>query len=218
MGLWFGLALMFAAYAETPLPAGPDAVARTAAAEVDALVDAERYEDAVARAQAWERTVRESAGLAWRTGRAYRFLDDRYAAERHLHRAVGLDPELAAAWGDLGEVYLSQWRYAEAVPCFERLAVLVPSGPGAALGPRRLAEIAAAQGDPEAFEDHVREALRRGFSFREIAGLPSWQRFYADPRMRDAITKMVTVHGDRTVLDTLVPASTAVATPEKPTP
>jgi len=215
MGLWVGLALILAAHAEIPLPDWPAVAASTAAAEVDDLVDAGRYEDAVARAQAWEGTVRESAGLAWRTGRAYRFLDDRYAAERHLRRAVALDPSLAGAWGDLGEVYLAQGRYAEATPCFELVTALVPSGPGSALGPRRLAEIAAHEGDPDAFEDHIREALRRGFSFREIAGLPTWQRFYADPRTHDAIGKMITVHGDRTVLDTLVPTSTAVVTPDK---
>ena len=59
------------------------------------------------------------------------------------------------------------------------------------------------------FDDAAREALRRGFSFRENEGLPTWQRFYADPRMRDAIVKMVVVYGDERTLDTLAPRSTA---------
>lgn len=214
MGPWLGLALIVAGWAETPLPDYPEVAARAAARQVDALVEQGQYTEAIARATAWERGVRESAGLAWRIGRSHRFLDDPLTAERHLRRAVALDPTLAPAWGDLGDVYLAQGRFDEAAPCFERVTTLRPTGPGAAMGPRRLAEIAAWRGDPEAFEDHIREALKRGFTFREIAGLPNWQRFYADPGMRDAIGKMVTVYGDRAVLDTLVPASTATVVPE----
>jgi hypothetical protein len=71
------------------------------------------------------------------------------------------------------------------------------------MGPWRLAEVAANQHDADAFEDQMREALRRGFSFKTIAGLPNWQRFYADPVLHDSIEKLVTVYGDAKILDSL---------------
>src|SRR5690606_3485539 len=108
---------------------------------------------------------------------------------------------------------LVQGRYDEAKSAFEQVTRLISKGPGAVIGPRRLAEIAAHQGDAEAFETQIREALRRGFSFRDIAGLPNWQRFYADPRLQDSVVKMITVYGDRRVLETLATPQAADASP-----
>ncbi len=208
--LWL---LLDVASAEIPLPSYRDATTIAAWHEVNALVERGRYAEAVERAKAFERTVFETPGLAYLTGLSYRFLDDASLAERHLRRAATLDPDYAAPWSDLGEIYLVQGRYDEAREAFEHVARLLPKGPGSAIGPRRLAEIAAHQGDAAAFEHHIREALRRGFSFRDIAGLPNWKQFYADPALQDSVVKMITVYGDQKVLETLAPPLKADATP-----
>jgi len=208
------LVLLLSARAEVPLPSYAGALGRSAWVEVNGLVERGRYQEAIAEAQRFEDTVVETAGLEYLIGLSYRFLDDSKRAERHLRRAVELDPEYHSPWSDLGEIYLVQGRFEEARECYAKLTELLPSGPGSALGPRRLAEIAAHQHDPEAFEAHIREALRRGFSFREIAGLPNWQKFYADPVMRDSVQKMITVYGDRSVLETLAPHTAEARPPE----
>lgn len=211
----FGALLLLAtlAWAETPLPSYKDAVKRAAWVEVDQLMERGKYAEAIDRAAQFEDTVTETAGLAHLIGLSYIYLDEPKKAERHLERATRLDPEYAGPWHDLGELYLVQGRFDEAGACFEHVSELVPSGPGSAIGPRRLAEVAAHQGRPDAFEEHIREALRRGFSFREIAGLPNWQKFYADPVMSDSVEKMITVYGDRRVLESLVPPQSATAGP-----
>jgi hypothetical protein len=49
----------------------------------------------------------------------------------------------------------------------------------------------------------MKQALARGFSFRQIEGLPPWKGFYADPVMRDSIEKLITVYGTPETLETL---------------
>jgi len=203
--IWLVLLWLGVAHAEMPLPSYRDAASHAAWYQVNALVEAGHYQDAIAKAKAYETTVNETAGLEYLIGLSWRYLDDGRRAERYLRHAAELDPTYPAPWSDLGEIYLVQGRYDEARRCFQHVADLVKTGPGSATGPRRLAEIAAHDGDATTFEKEIREALRRGFSFREIAGLPNWQRFYADPRLRDSITKMVTVYGDPSVLDSLAP-------------
>lgn len=215
--LWLILLWLGVAQAEMPLPSYRTAATRAAWYDVNELVEARRYEEAIARAEAFEETVTETAGLEYLVGLSWRMLDDGKKAEAHLRRSVELDPEYAAPWGELGEIYMVQGRFDEARTCFEHVTELVQTGPGATSGPRRLAEIAAQQGDAPAFETHIREALRRGFSFREIAGLPNWQRYYADPRVRDSIEKMVTVYGDKRILETLAPQQAEGPSP-KPSP
>jgi len=208
------LLLLLSARAEMPLPSYSDAVGRSAWVQVNELVERGQYEEAIAEAQRFQDTVIETAGLEYLIGLSYRFLDNPKRAERHLRHSVELDPDYHSPWSDLGEIYLVQGRFDEARECYSKVTELLPNGPGAALGPRRLAEIAAHQQDPEAFEAHIREALRRGFSFREIAGLPNWQKFYADPTMHDSVLKMITVYGERSVLETLAPHTAEARPPE----
>lgn len=194
------------ALAEVPPPSYREALSVAAWHQVNDLIEAGKYEAAIDRAEAIEGQVLQSAGLAYLTGLSYRFLDRARPAERHLKRSIALDPTYSAPWGDLGELYLVQGRYDEARPCYEQVAALEAALP---VGPRRLAELSAHQHDAEGFETHIREALRRGFTFRDIAGLPNWRTFYADPTLHDSIDKMVTVYGDPTILETLAPPQTA---------
>ena len=204
--MWLLLSLLLPpAFAEMPLPSYREVTIETAWREVNDLVDRGRPEEAIEVAQRFQRTVTPTAGMEYLIGLSYRFLQDSARAERHLQRSIEMDPDYVSPWSDLGEIYLVQGRLDEARSAFERVSELVPEGPGAAIGPRRLAEVAAHRQDPVAFEDHIREALRRGFSFREVAGLPNWQQYYADPIMHDSVVKMVTVYGERRVLETLAP-------------
>ena len=158
---------------------------------------------AIDRATRFQREVTPDGGLEYLIGLAHRYLGDTAEAERHYRRATALRPDDQGAWNDLGEMHLASGRWAEAEVAFTHVARLVPEGPSAWIGPWRLAEVAAQQHDAARFEDHLREALRRGFTFRTIAGLPNWKGFYADPALSDSIEKLVTVYGDRAILDSL---------------
>jgi tetratricopeptide (TPR) repeat protein len=193
-------ALWAVARAEAPLPSFERALGLEAWAEVDALLERGEARAAIDRAEAFQHTVVETAGLRYLTGLAWRRLDRDDRALAELERSVALDPEYAAPWYDLGEVHLVAGRWEEAARAFTEVARLVPDGPTAALAPLRLAEVAAHQGDAEGMETHLREALRRGLSLRELPRLAQWRAFYADPALRDGIEKMVTVYGDLSIL------------------
>ena len=191
------------AHAETPLPSYRDALVHQAWGEANDLLEGGHPEDAAASAEKFEAWVEPDGGLEYIVGLSWRIRGDVGQAQDHYTRALALDPSLAEGWYDLGEIQLSAGAYAEARDSFTRVADLVATGPHAYLGPQRLAEVAAHQHDPDAFEIAMREALRRGFSFEMIAGLPNWKGFYADPAMRDSVEKMITVFGSEETLNSL---------------
>jgi len=156
-------------------------------------------------AEAFEKAVTEDAGLAYLIGLTWKYEGDDARAVRSYQRATRLEPDYDAAWYDLGETWLIQGRFDKAADAFEKVSALRTEGEAAWLGPWRRAEIAAHQGDPEAFEEWMRRALERGFSFRQIAGLPNWKKFYADPALRDSVQKLITVYSTPEVLQSLEP-------------
>lgn len=158
---------------------------------------------AIERARAFQDTVLPDAGLEYLIGLAWRYKGDDRRATRAYREAIALDPTLDTAWYDLGEVLLVQGELDAAEEAFLHVAELVTDGTNAWVGPWRLAEVAAHRRDATSFERHLREALRRGFTFRNIEGLPNWKRFYADPALRDAIAKLVTVYAEPSVLESL---------------
>lgn len=197
------LLLVGLALAEVPLPSWRDELAVQRWHEVDALLTAGQAEEAIAAVRRFEARVTPDARLAYLEGLAHRQLGDNRAAERAYVRSVDMDPARQDAWYDLGELYLVQGRYDEADVAFGHVEELVDRGDRAWLGPWRRAEVAGWRRDPDAFEAHLREALRRGFTFREIEGRDNWRAFYADPVLRDSIRKLVTVYGDDSTLDSL---------------
>ncbi len=214
--LWWWVSL---AAAEVPLPSWREELLRAEWAAVNAQIEQscteprfigqavtcreETLRAAIDRAVAFQAQVTEDGGLAYLVGLAWRYLGDTAKAERHYRRATALRPDDQGAWNDLGEMYLAQGRLDEAAEAFDHVSELVADAPQGWIGPWRLAEVAAHRGDPAAFETHLREALRRGFTFQTIAGLPNWKAFYADPRMRDSLDKLITVYGDEAILDSL---------------
>jgi tetratricopeptide (TPR) repeat protein len=156
---------------------------------------------AIAGADAFAKQVTPTSGLAYLTGLAWRLLGDDTRAEAAYRRSIELDPNGATdAWYDLGEVLITREDWAGADHAFKQVSAGLTTGPEAWRGPIRRAEIAAWQGDPEAFEAHVEEALRRGFRMDQIRMQPQWRTFYADERLKETIEKLVQVYGSRDLL------------------
>lgn len=158
---------------------------------------------AIDEGRAFERQVTPDARIRYLTGLATRHRGDLRAAERLLGEAVALDPGRAEAWFDLGELRAGRQDWAGAAEAFARVTALVPTGPRAWPGWLQRAQIAALQGDAAAFEHHLREALRHGFTFRMIVGQPAWRGFWADPRIQPTLEQMLSVYASEDVRESL---------------
>lgn len=206
--VWAGLWLSMA-HAEVPLPSFRDALAREAWNQLDAQLEGgcafrpdaggvvcrEGVTDAVIeRARRFRSQVFEDPGLAYLQGLAHRYAGQEAKARRAWEQALAQDPDYRAAWYDLGELHLVAGRFEEARAAFSRVADLADDSPAPWIGHQRLAEVAALQHDAAAFETHVKQALERGFSFRQVVDWPNWQAFGTDPALRDTYDKLLTVY------------------------
>ncbi len=205
MTLWWAAAV---AWAEIPLPSYSVAVAdaeRAAAfLALDRICPEDRFghvhvcgdgaDALVARIDAWQVAVFPQPGLAYLGALTRRYQGRNSEAMARYRTTLKLDPNSEAAWYDLGELLLLESRLDEAERAFEEVSRLRPGGSNAWLGPWRLAEVAAYRHDPIGLDRHMREALRRGFSFDVVKDLPNWARFYADPPLRDTLRKLLTVY------------------------
>jgi tetratricopeptide (TPR) repeat protein len=160
-------------------------------------------DEAISEAQAFQSSLFPDARLEYLIGLAHKYAGRVDLAITHYRRAVERDPGRQDAWHDLGESYLVRGQFDAAKFAFQKVSLLVSTGKHSWIGPWRLGEIAAHEGKADEFEEHIREALRRGFSFNQIRGLANWKAFYANPVMHDSIEKLVTVYGDPVVLRTL---------------
>jgi tetratricopeptide (TPR) repeat protein len=206
-------------FADMPLPTYEDWLARSKWHEVNATLEANcRYvpleaaivcEDLAAvdrligEVESFQRHVLRDAGLEYLVGLAWRYKGGNQRARGKFESAIALDPNYTAPWSDLGELYILSGDFSRADAAFAQVTRLENTGPKSWIGPWRQAEVAALLQDPQAFDAHMHEALARGFSFRQIEGLPNWKAFYADPVMRDAVEKLITVYGSREILDSL---------------
>ena len=211
--------LLAAASAEIPLPDYDDQLARGEWHVLNERLDRtcrfqpraggvtcsrpEVLDEVIARGEAWQATVQPDAGLAYLVGLAWRYKGSEAKARSHWEAAVELDPDYRAPWYDLGELYLAAGELDAASSAFEQVARLTPDGEESWLAPWRLAEVAAFQQDVEGFESHMREALRHGFTFDRVSGLPNWKGFLKDPVIGPSVRKMVTVYGSPGDLDAL---------------
>lgn len=210
------LVLWMTARAEVPLPSYREEVVRARWAQVDDLLRAECTTDqfpvrctpgaterAVALVDAFGATVTRDAGLEYLAGLALRYAGRDDDATRRYEAALALDRDRADAWYDLGEIRLAAGDTARAREAFTEVARLRATGQLAWIGPWRLAEVAATEHDAAAVERHLEDALRLGFSFRAIAQLDNWRRFYADPALHDTLDKLLTVYASPDVRDSL---------------
>ena len=200
--MWLLLPL---AFAETPLPSFEDELSREVEARVEALFAAGKPEEALAASRRFRESITDTPHLAYLDGlvlnRAGR-LDEAEAAYR---RSIAQSALLPEAWYDLGELLLVRGAFVEAGEAFAHATRLYPVGREAWRSPLRQAEVAGYLRQPEAMEAHLKVALARGFSFRDIEGVAHWQQFYADPLLRDALRKLLTVYSTPDTLESLVP-------------
>lgn len=194
------------ATAEIPLPSYEDELSRIAEREITRHMEKGETDEALAIAKRFREGITDTAHLAYLEGLIHNRSGKLTEAEAAYRRSVAMNDTLPETWYDLGELLLVRGAYSEAGEAFARSTELYPSGSDAWRSPLREAEAAGHLREPVAFEKHLKTALRRGFSFREIEGQPQWQTFYADPLLRDPITKLVTVYGQPETLQTLIPA------------
>lgn len=208
------------AHAAPPLPSYRDELARVRWREVDALLTDgcgfDRFrggivcqpgttDRAIAEVDAFQDALFHDGGLEYLAGLANKYAGNDREAARRYEAALALDPALTEAWYDLGEIRLVEARYDDARVAFEHVEQLGRNGKAPWVGPWRLAEVAAHQHDAAAFERYLEEALREGFSFGQIQGLPNWKGFYADPVIGPSLRKMLTVYGNPDIERTLAP-------------
>lgn len=188
------------AFAELPPPDYRLALMRSAADEVSRLAREEGMPAAVDFAKRWERTVGTDATVAYELGLGWRLAGNDAKARAALERAVTLDPALVEARYDRGELRLNEGDLDGAEvdfrACTERAPDRWP-------GHFRLADVAARRGDAAAFEQHLLDALRYGFSFRDVVADPRWHDNLADPTLGPILRRLVVVYQDESVLQAL---------------
>jgi tetratricopeptide (TPR) repeat protein len=162
----------------------------------DAVVD---------RIDRWQAVVFADAELTYWAALVRRYQGRPEKALARYRASLALDATDEAAWYDMGELLLAGGRLDEAERAFEKVAELRPEGDKSWTGPWRLAEVAAERHDAAAMDRHLREALRRGFTFQTVKGLPNWRRYAADPALADTLRKLLTVYATPDIAPTLRP-------------
>lgn len=171
-----------------------------AATRVEQLSAAGRTDEAVALGRRIERRIGPSSLVSYEIGYALNRQGDRDGALQAYDRALTLDPDLATARYDRGELLLLEGRDADARADFEAAARLRPDHWAVHF---RLAELDARAGDARGFEDHLVEAMRQGFDFRTVVRDPQWRSWYRDPSLGPVISRLVVVYSDEKLLDIL---------------
>ncbi len=189
-----------AARTEIPPPDYRDTLMAAAADEVSRLARQEGLGPATTFAKTWERQIGPDARLAYELGLASRLAGEPDDARRWLDRAVTLDPTLVAARYDRGEVLLSADDLDGAEADFREVVRLAPDQWA---GHFRLADVAGRRRDAPAFEQHLLDALRHGFSFRSVVGDPRWHGYLGDAELGPIVRRLVVVYQDGAVLDAL---------------
>lgn len=199
------LLLISLAFAEAPLPSYADELSRVVEHRIQAHIDSGDTEAALAEAARFRTGVGDTPQIAYLVGLIHNRAGQLDEAKAAYRKSLELNDTLPETWYDLGEILLVEAEFDEAGVAFEHASALYTSGKDSWRSPLREAEVAGHQREALAFEAHLKVALHRGFSFRDIEGQPQWQTFYADPVLRDPLTKLVTVYGRTETLDTLVP-------------
>ena len=168
--------------------------------EADARIAEGDLEGALDLVQRFRRHVTEDARLVYEEGLVRRLQGETAQAEALYSQALEMDPGLAFAWYDLGELHLEAGDLAAADEAFARATALTEDHPQGWAGPFRQAELAGRRGDTEAFSEHLRVALSRGFVFRTVAGDPTWTGFLRDPVLGEVMTRLMTVYGEEALL------------------
>jgi tetratricopeptide (TPR) repeat protein len=194
-------AICLPAAAELPPPDFREALVAAAEAEADALIYAERYDEALKFVRGFRDEVTDDGRLLYEEGLILRRKGEPEAALRMLRASVAADPTLAHAWYDLGELLLLLGEdHEEAKAALVKATEMSEEHPQGWVGPFRLAQLAGQEGDAAAFERWLKEALRRGFSFNTVVGDPVWRGFLTAPATGEIVRRMATVYGNEDVI------------------
>ena len=193
--LWAGLAA-----AEIAPPDYATTLREGAGKEVSRLGVEASPDAAEAFAKRWMRTFGESARVTYELGLVWRLAGDDAHARKYLDQAVVLDPDLAAARYDRGEVRLAGGDLAGALEDFTAVSRLEPE---AWPGWFRLADLAGRRGDARTFEADFVQALRFGFQVGAVAKDPTWQGYLDDPTIGPVYTRLVRVYQGEAALEEL---------------
>lgn len=197
LGAWLPLAL-----AEQPAPDYRAALLAAAEDEADALIAGQQLEPALALIQDVRAQVVDDARLAYEEGLILNLLGREGEAEARYRQALEMDPGLASAWYDLGGLLLTRGEVEEARAAFERASEGSASHPRGWAAPLQLALLSAREGDSVGMERWLREGLRRGLRFADIAPYPEWTEIRRDPELGLVLERLITVYGEEPLLDT----------------
>jgi len=189
-----------AALAEAEPPDYATTLTEGAGAEVARVGREQGPEPAASLAKRWMATFGPSARVEYELGLAWRLAGNDEKARAHLDEAARLDPDLATARYDRGEVRLADNDLAGAREDFEAVARLEPE---AWPGWFRLAELDGRAGDSRAFEAHLLRAFRCGFSVRAVAQDPTWRGFVGHPEVGPVLVRLVRVYQGEEVLEAI---------------
>ena len=189
-----------ALHAERPPPDYRDSLQEAASQEIAALAREKGPEAAEDAARRWSRAIGPDARLSYELGLAWRLAGDDARALSHLDEAIRLDPDNAAARYDRGEIRLNRDDLHGAEEDFRAVVRLMPAQWA---GHFRLADLAARRRDPEAFQQHLLQALRCGFTFRAVTEDPRWHAYLADAALGPPLRTLLMVYQDESVLDAL---------------
>ena len=174
--------------------------------ETHRLLESGKPEQALEHIQTFRKEVTDEPRIAYEESLVLRHLGRTQEAFKLLETTLAKDNTLAAAWYDLGELQLMDDKLETAKSSFQHAADLTAEHPQGWAGPYRLAEVAGFQNNPADFEQHLEEALRRGFSMsRTIQGDPRWTGFMQQEALAMILIRLATVYGEESVLESLLP-------------
>jgi tetratricopeptide (TPR) repeat protein len=170
------------------------------AKEVSTLNQSGRYRDAIQLAGRMRRSVGRIPSVSYEAGYAHYQLGEIEAAVRHYDAAIQLNPDLAMAYYDRGEIHLTEGRLAQAQMDFERVVELEPKH---WVGHFRLAHMAGLAENATLFETHLMAAIGAGFSFNSVLNDPDWKRFTMHAELQHVLRKIIVLYGNDDLLQWL---------------
>jgi tetratricopeptide (TPR) repeat protein len=184
-----------------PVPDYRSALFADVEAEADALIAEARLDEALDLVQGFRATVEDDARLTYEQGLVLRLQGDTEGAEALYIAALEADATLAFAWYDLGELHLMAGRTTEARAALEQASAMSEEHVNGWAAPFRLAELSGLEGDARAFDQHLKEALRRGFRFATVVTDPTWTGFLADESLGEVLRRLMVVYGEERTLE-----------------
>lgn len=196
------LALTLTARGEQPPPDYRAALLAAAEDEADALIAQGELEQALALVRDVRAQVVDDARLTYEEGLILNLMGETAKAEARYRDALAQDPGLASAWYDLGGILLGRGETEEARAAFQAASEGSASHPKGWAAPLQLALMSARDRDAEAMERWLREGLRRGLRFADIAPHPEWTEIRRDPELGLVLERLATVYGEEPLLET----------------